>query len=174
MRRVRRKRQQEAELDITAFMNLMIVLVPVLLLGMVFSHIAVIDLKLPEASQEVMNNDANEQLELLVTTGGLRLYYPAGVLLKSFPKKQSQQDFDALSLYLRELKTLMLGKGMRKKDIMILSQHDTDYQTIVSAMDTVRSYRTVVATSVVDAELFPEIALGDAPLMNSDSRIGAL
>ena len=30
-------------------------------------------------------------------------------------------------------------------------------------MDAVRSYRTVVATSVVNAELFPEVSLGDAP-----------
>jgi hypothetical protein len=30
-------------------------------------------------------------------------------------------------------------------------------------MDTVRSYRAVVATSVVNAELFPEVSLGDAP-----------
>ena len=42
MRKRRRPRNREAELDITAFMNLMIVLVPVLLLGMVFSRITVI------------------------------------------------------------------------------------------------------------------------------------
>ncbi len=36
---------KEAELDITAFMNLMIVLVPVLLLSMVFTQNAVLDLK---------------------------------------------------------------------------------------------------------------------------------
>jgi hypothetical protein len=30
-------------------------------------------------------------------------------------------------------------------------------------MDTVRSYDAVVAGSLVEAELFPEISLGDAP-----------
>lgn len=172
MRRLRRPRQREADLDITAFMNLMIVLVPVLLLGMVFSHIAVLELKLPDASQEFIHKDANnEQLELIVNSDGAHLYYPAGVLLKSFPKKTDKQDFEGLSLYLRDLKSLMLGKGMTKRDIMVLSQQDTDYQTIVSLMDTVRSYRTVVAASVVDAELFPEISLGDAPVMNADSQV---
>ncbi|MDH4039841.1 MAG: biopolymer transporter ExbD, partial [Gammaproteobacteria bacterium] len=43
MSRRRRFRAREAELDITAFMNLMIVLVPILLLGMVFSRIAEIE-----------------------------------------------------------------------------------------------------------------------------------
>ena len=39
----------------------------------------------------------------------------------------------------------------------------TPYQVIVTAMDTVRSFKTVVAISVVEAELFPEISFGDAP-----------
>jgi hypothetical protein len=30
-------------------------------------------------------------------------------------------------------------------------------------MDTVRSFKAVVAASVVDAALFPEISFGDAP-----------
>ena len=38
----------EAELDVTAFMNLMIVLVPVLLLSMTFTQISVLEIKLPE------------------------------------------------------------------------------------------------------------------------------
>ena len=42
-----RKAQEEAELDITSFMNLMIILVPVLLLSMVFNHITVLELTLP-------------------------------------------------------------------------------------------------------------------------------
>ena len=41
MRRKHRKLTSEVELDITAFMNLMIVLVPVLFVGVWCSHIAV-------------------------------------------------------------------------------------------------------------------------------------
>lgn len=48
----RRKRLEkaDAELDITSFLNLMIVLVPVLLMMMVFSRITVVELKLPGLS----------------------------------------------------------------------------------------------------------------------------
>ena len=42
-----RLRKPDAELDITSFLNLMIVLVPVLLMMMVFSRITVVELKLP-------------------------------------------------------------------------------------------------------------------------------
>ena len=51
-----------------------------------------------------------------------------------------------------------------KRDITILLERDTDYQTVVTVMDKVRSYKTLQAFDVVDAELFPEISLGDAPV----------
>ena len=40
---------------------------------------------------------------------------------------------------------------------------DISYQSIVTTMDTVRSFKALVAASVVDAALFPAIAFGDAP-----------
>lgn len=56
-----------------------------------------------------------------------------------------------------------------KKDVIIMPSRQTSYQSLVSVMDTVRSYEAVVAGSVVEAELFPEISLGDAPAQASGS-----
>jgi hypothetical protein len=64
---------------------------------------------------------------------------------------------------LQDLKRTLVSMSKDKKAITILSEPNTDYQTIVSAMDASRSYETTVAASVVDAELFPEISFGDAP-----------
>jgi hypothetical protein len=46
---------------------------------------------------------------------------------------------------------------------------DISYQTIVTLLDTVRSYPDVVAASVVAAELFPNASLADAPLRANQS-----
>ena len=48
-----------------------------------------------------------------------------------------------------------------KTDINLLADPEIDYQTIVTVMDTVRAYPAVVAASLVDAVLFPDISLGD-------------
>ena len=51
MRRARYRRpraKEQAELNITAFMNLMVVLVPILLISAVFSRMAIIELSLPD------------------------------------------------------------------------------------------------------------------------------
>lgn len=165
--RIKKRNREEADLEITSFMNLMIILVPVLLMSMVFSHITVLDLKLPDLAVDSASPDdqpENQMLELVILPDRFVVNYPAGAPLKTVPKKEGQYDYKLLSDVLQEVKRLLKEKGIEKRDIFILSQPDTDYQTIVSAMDTVRSFKAVVAASVVNAELFPEISLGDAPV----------
>jgi len=172
----RKQRSKEAELDITSFMNLMIILVPVLLMSMVFSHIGVLDLKLPDLSADpsAQNPDEPEKkmLELVILPDKFVINYPAGSPLKTVPKKDGAHDFVLLSDILKEIKRQLGEKGIEKKDIFILSQTDTDYQTLVTVMDTVRSYKAVQVASVVDAELFPEISLGDAPENPAKAKAG--
>lgn len=167
-----RFRKKEAELDITSFMNLMIILVPVLLMSMVFSHISVLDLKLPDLASDSQPSEdpIKEALELVIHQDELVINYPAGAPLRRLPLIEDQEtgelvhDFTMLSTVLQEVKRLLKEKNVDKKDILILSQPDTNYQTIVRAMDTVRSFKAIVAASVVDAELFPVVSLGDAPV----------
>ncbi len=166
LKNIRRPLRGEAELDITSFMNLMIVLVPVLLLNMVFSHITVLDIQLPEAAAAAANSDQPQQLELVLRSDKLELFYPSGQPLTQLPHQDGKPDFSGLSEYLQRLKQTLQQKGKEKRDIVILMEPQTDYQTLVSAMDAVRSFKAVVAASVVDAELFPEISLGDAPVLN--------
>jgi len=165
MRRRRRINTQDAELDITSFMNLMIVLVPVLLLSLVFSQVRILNLQLPVGGEAQEQNEQEPKLlELLINNQGLELHYPSGILLKKFIKTDQGYDFQLLSIYLQDLKLTFQQKQIDKNDIVILLAPDIDYQTIVSAMDTVRSFKTVLAANLVDAELFPLISLGDAPV----------
>ncbi len=170
-----RFRNKEAELDITSFMNLMIILVPVLLMSMVFSHISVLDLKLPDQASNSTPTDEPKKyaLELVIEQNSLLISGgPDGLPapLKRLPKVEDEEtgelvhDFKTLSTYLQEIKRKLREQDIDKNDILLLSQPDTDYQTIVKAMDTVRSFPAVVAASLVEAELFPVISLGDAPV----------
>jgi hypothetical protein len=89
--------------------------------------------------------------------------YPLGVRVKRIEKKDGEHDFKLLSLTLQQVKRVLRERGEEKRDALILSQADTNYQSLVSTIDTVRSFKTVLITDVVDAELFPLISLGDAP-----------
>jgi biopolymer transport protein ExbD len=160
----KRRDQDEADLDITPFMNLMIVLVPVLLMSMVFSQITVLELNLPDLTGAVVQSaEKNRQLEVVLRKDSVEVYFPSGVLIKEITAKDTEDgkklDYGTLSLVLQEVKKQVKDKT----DVLVLSEPAVSYQALVSAMDTVRGFRTVVATTAVEVELFPEISLGDAP-----------
>jgi len=159
-KRHKKSSREAAELDVTPFMNLMIVLVPVLLLSMVFTHTTVIELNFPtgEGSSEAFDPDA-VHLEVQVKSSELLVADGRGGVIKAVPMVEGEHDYAQLTLVLQELKKRM----PEKQDITVLLQEETDYQTLVRVMDRVRSYPAVVGLDVVDAELFPVISLGDTP-----------
>ncbi|MGD2137117.1 MAG: biopolymer transporter ExbD [Gammaproteobacteria bacterium] len=166
----KRRELEEADLDITPFMNLMIVLVPVLLISMVFSHITILKLNLPDLTGAVTHSaERNRQLEVVLRKSSLEVYFPSGVLIKKIEARETDAgeklDYETLSLVLQEIKKQVRDKS----DALLLSEADVSYQSLVSTMDTVRAFRTVVATSAVEVELFPEISLGDAPPRRGES-----
>ena len=177
----RNAKKEDAELDITSFMNLMIVLVPVLLMMMVFSRITVVELRLPGIEPLAADEPVEEQrLEILVSDDSLNIFFPQGYLVKTITKIPAvdddgeplvstgaesalQHDFIGLQNTLKLVKQTLLAKAVDKKDIILMLPDSTDYQTIISLIDATRSYKDVVAASVVDAELFPEVSLAEAP-----------
>mgnify|MGYP003572180977 FL=1 len=160
----KRREFEEADLEITPFMNLMIVLVPVLLMTMVFNQITILQLNLPDLTGSVTQSaEKNRQLEVVLRKNSLEIYFPSGALVKRIEARQTEDgeklDYEKLSLVLREIKKRVKDKS----DVLLLSEPDVSYQSLVSTMDTVRGFRSVAATSPVEVELFPEISLGDAP-----------
>jgi biopolymer transport protein ExbD len=160
VRRRKNKHREAADLDVTPFMNLMIVLVPVLLLSMVFTHTTVIDLNFPasDGAESAFDPEA-VHLEVLVKNGSIDVADGRGGIIKSIPRLEDGHDYAQLSLVMQEVKRRMPDK----RDITVLLLDETNYQTLVSVMDKVRSYPTVQHLGVVNAELFPVISLGDAP-----------
>ena len=169
MHRIRSRRQKHteaAELDVTPFMNLMIVLVPVLLLSMFFTHTTVIDLNFPAGEAAASEFDPDTvHLEIAVYDNRLVVADGRGGVIKTLPKLAGEHNFAELSLVMQELKRRM----PEKEDITVLLQDDTNYQTLVSVMDKVRSYPTVQGLEVVQAELFPVISLGDTVAQGGNS-----
>lgn len=159
-----KRQQQEAELNVTSFMNLMIVLVPVLLMNMVISQLAVLDLRLPFGEQPGSINSEDVALEVVIRDSGFELtrtYQDNTETILVLPKKLNEFDYIGLSEALQDVKKN--PEFSQKKDISLLSEPSINYQTLITVMDTVRVYPAVVAASLVDATLFPDISLGEAP-----------
>lgn len=161
MRGRHRRHRQEPELNITAFMNLMVVLVPFLLVMAVFSRIAILELNLPTGDSQAGENDnTGLQLEIVVYPDGLRVNSKPGQLLRDIPNTAAGGvNVAALNELLRQVKSTFPDR----MDASILLHPDISYDTLVQVMDAVRMTEIVQGGRVSKAELFPEISIGDAP-----------
>ena len=158
----RRQNQETAELNITAFMNLMVILVPFLLITAVFSRLAVLELNLPGSSTEpVEPQDQTFQLEVIVRKNKIEIGDRNQGLLGVYPNSaEGGYDYEALSGKLAELK----DRYPKKTDASILLESDIEYTTLVQVMDRVRVEEEIEDEAVVRNDLFPDISIGDAPV----------
>ena len=160
--RVRRLRKHAAHLEITAFINLIVVLVPFLLSTAVFTRLTIIDLTLPaqnSAALEQVKAD-NLQLEVVVRPEALEVGDRNGGLIERIPATVTGPDVRALSRLVQQIKT----RFPDKLEATVLAEPNTSYDTLVQVMDAVRSGHMTQGDKVVRAELFPQISIGDAPI----------
>ena len=158
-----RRNVETAELNITAFMNLMVILVPFLLITAVFSRLAVLELNLPGSSGEpVEPQEQAFQLEVIIRADKIEVGDRNQGLLGVYPNKGDGYDYEALSNKLSELKR----RYPSKTDASILLEQDIEYDTLVQVMDRVRIAEWVdeEEQSVKRFDLFPDISIGDAPV----------
>jgi hypothetical protein len=83
--------------------------------------------------------------------------------LHTVPNNAQGYDYDGLAEYLKFVKT----KFPDKTDATILLEPNTAYDTLVQVMDRVRVFETGQGANVVQAELFPDISIGDAPAVDA-------
>ena len=161
-RRRGRYNDDTAELNITAFMNLMVILVPFLLMTAVFSRLAILELNLPGSSNEpVEQQDQVFQLEIIVRMDKIEVGDRNQGLLGVYPNTEDGYDYTALSLKLAQLKE----RYPAKTDASILLEQDVAYDTLVQVMDRVRVAEEIGERSIIRTDLFPVISIGDAPVI---------
>ena len=160
MRR-RRLRKGVAHLEITAFINLIVVLVPFLLSTAVFTRLAVMDLKLPAQQSAVEQIKAdNLQLEVVIRKDALEVGDRIGGLIQRIASTPQGYDLVALSALLQQIK----AKYPDTRAASVLAQPDTSYDVLIQVMDSVREAKPPGAKAKTpNIELFPDISIGDAP-----------
>ena len=160
-RRRHGKHKRETELNIIAFLNIMVILIPFLLVTAVFSRTNILELNIPSAGPANLPIDAKADMQLVVTLRrtGIDIGDTVGGLIKQLPKADKGYDFHALSKTLAQVKL----RFPEKKNAAILVEPDISYEFLVRTMDAVRSYEQVIGATLERAELFPEISIGDAP-----------
>ena len=148
------------EIDVTTFLNLMVVLVPFLLITAVFSRLTIVELNLPSAAGGPTNNQDNFRVEVIVREAGMEISN-GSAMIASIPKKDEEYDLESLSELIVELKR----EYPDQEEASVLMEPQIPYDYLIQVMDVVRSIE--VPTDVEDEfelyALFSDISVGDAP-----------
>ena len=160
--RSRRIRRHAAELDVTAFINLIVVLVPFLLSTAVFTRLSVIDLSLPAQSsgavEQLKVNDL--KLEIVLRPDALEVGDRIGGLIQRIPNANGGYDLATLSLLMQQIK----AKFPDSASATLLARPETPYDTLIQLMDAVREAPAGPGAKAMPLPLFPDISIGDAPI----------
>ncbi|RLA38871.1 MAG: biopolymer transporter ExbD, partial [Gammaproteobacteria bacterium] len=179
----RRLQKEPPELNITTFLNLMVVLVPFLLITAVFSRVTIMELNLPSGGTSAADKQ-QLSIEVIVRQKGLEISNGKQVLAR-FPLLKAEdvaattesadtsEELDTSKLYdlklLAKYLTRIKNQYPNKTDALVLMESDIEYRVLIRVMDAVRS--TFVRQSGGEGEadvlqqvvLFPDISIGDAP-----------
>ncbi|MHA7835457.1 MAG: ExbD/TolR family protein [Algiphilus sp.] len=157
----KRRRAPTSELQITAFMNLMVVLVPFLLITAVFSQLAVLELALPEPASESSDEPPLPPGLRVVVRADAVTVTDGGSPVQAFERADDGAiNTEALGALLSEIKS-------RRPDdtaITLLLEPSVAYEDLVTVMDTVR-----MQPDDPKAGMFPDIAIGEAAPVDGDA-----
>ena len=171
--RRRRSHDTEVELNITAFLNLMVVPIPFLLINAVFAQVSILQLDLPAVndSSTPSEDDEKDKLVLEVLIYGNRYEVVdrnTSAVLKIVENNGETPNSTGLHDYLVKVKE----KFPNETAITLLCEDDTPYEVMIQTMDAVRLYNSEVNGQTIKKELFPSISIGSAPKDQSANNAG--
>jgi biopolymer transport protein ExbD len=164
----KRRGKETYDIDVTTFLNLMVVLLPFLLITAVFSRMTIVELNLPSSSGGPSSHEDNFRIEVIVREEGIEISNGSSIIA-SVPKKDDEFDLETLSDFMVELKRDYPNQDAAS----VLMEPRIPYDYLIRVMDVVRSVEVTKSIEVTDDEqaepeiqlvaLFTEISVGDAP-----------
>lgn len=156
-----RKPQHIEELNLNPFLNLLVILIPYLLLNVVFTQVAVLQVSMP-SSGGAPGADTKQPLVLEVMVYKDRFMVAdrqTGPMKTIVLTDKQEHDYKALNEYLHSVKT----QYPSVTEASILLEQDTPYDKLIHTMDAVRIITSNATGRPAKYALFPDVSIGDAP-----------
>jgi biopolymer transport protein ExbD len=154
------------DINIVPMLDVMVILIFFLIFTAVFSKMNILELNLP-VDGPPPELPAVLELEVIVRANLIDVADRGSGSLRKLPNVKGGPDYEGLSNFLRHVKI----KFPDKRDATVLLEPDIAYDTMVQTMDTMKSFDTTLDGQPVRGELFPQIAVGDAPVAAPAARV---
>ena len=169
LRKLLRRQRRPSELQLVSMIDIFTVLVTFLLMTAIFSRTVVLDRKLPANNASFPELPKGLNLEVIVRDATLTIADRGTGPLRVLPNTAKGYDLDGLTEFLKFVKS----RYPDKTEASILLEPQTPYDTLIQVMDRTRVVEVNAGLSTVQAELFPDVSIGDAPIPIGDAGAGA-
>ena len=158
--------RQTASVDVTAFLSLMVILVPFLLITAVFSRITILELESAsgDSKQEPVRDAL--QLQIVVREAVIEVRHQGQGGVVRLIRTPVGGEVAALASLVKELK----ARFPDSHEATILLEPQIVYDVLVQVMDTVRIRQHRQDAGMKSMELFPRISLGEATVDGAPGR----
>ena len=155
--------EEAEELDLTPYMNFVMILIPVIMASSEYTKLAMIPIDLPSSgggASTGLNEEAEEpppklSLAVAITSQGFTITSEKA-RLPIIPLKGTEYDYEALGQKLWDLKQQVRGEFEDENDIMIASAQDIQYVVIIKTMDATRVF---MEDGTIPRNMFPNVSL---------------
>lgn len=152
----RTARREAPSVDVTAFLSLMVILVPFLLVTAVFSRVTILEIQPETAAGGQLPAPDPLQLQVVVRQEVIEVGYLGQAQAERIDRLSDARALESLAALADQLK----ARYPQSLEATVLLEPQIPYDLLVQVLDVLRVRMQRNGDDVVQTELFPLIALG--------------
>ncbi len=155
----RTARRDVHTVDVTAFLSLMVILVPFLLVTAVFSRATILEIYSVSGEADQQSAPDPLQLQVIVRQAVIEVSYLGRTQAEQIDRSSDDKALESLATLAGELK----ARYPQSLEATVLLEPQIPYDLLVQVLDVLRVKLQQLGDAVEKTELFPLIALGPVP-----------
>lgn len=162
----RTARRETARLDVTAFLSLMVILVPFLLITAVFSRMTILEMHTADGDNRGSSPPDPLQLQVVVRKHVIEVHHGGLEKMERIARTSAGSELNSLATLADELK----ARFPESLEATVLIEPQISYDVVVQVLDVIRIKLERVGDVVEPIELFPLVALGEVSVAQARGR----
>jgi len=162
----RTARRETAPLDVTAFLSLMVILVPFLLITAVFSRMTILEIHTADRDSRGSSPPDPLQLQVVVRKQVIEVNHRGLEKMERIARTSAGSELKSLATLADELK----ARFPDSLEASVLIEPQIPYDVVVQVLDVIRIKLQRVGDVVEPTELFPLVALGEVSVAEPRGR----
>ena len=162
----RTAQRETQQLDVTAFLSLMVILVPFLLITAVFSRMTILEIQTTAGDSKGSSLPDPLQLQVAVRKQFIEVNYRGLKKTQRIARTSNGSELESLATLADELK----ARFPQSLEATLLVEPQIPYDVVVQVLDVIRIGLQRVGDVVQPVERFPLVALGEVSVSEQRMR----